>query len=118
MLYQFKTTATMKPYNNKKWWIDSGIIREITTEAATMGEALKQYQKAVHDNYFIDISDNAIKMKSPIYRDTKTGEAVQVGFVITASTDFDNDRQGWVKQFIDLWVNINIIINPFKSGGE
>ena len=56
MLYQFKTSATMKPYNNKKWWIDSGIIREITTEAATMGEALKQYQKAVHDNYYIDIS--------------------------------------------------------------
>lgn len=115
MLYQFKTTATMKPYNNKKWWIDSGIIREITTEAATMGEALKQYQKAVYDNYDIDISDNAIKTKCPMYRDAKSGETVQVGFVLTASTDFDDDRRGWIKQFIDLWVEVHIISNPFKG---
>lgn len=115
MLYQFKTSATMKPYNNKKWWIDSGIIREITTEAATMGEALKQYQKAVHDNYYIDISDNAIKTKCPMYRDTKSGEAVQVGFVLTASTNFDNDHCGWVKQYIDLWVTVQTVQNPFEE---
>lgn len=36
MIYQFKTTATMKPYNNKKWWIDDGIIREITVNADTI----------------------------------------------------------------------------------
>lgn len=73
MLYQFKTAATMKPYNNKKWWIDSGIIREVTTEAATMGEALKKYQEAVKEQYYIDISDNAIKNKCPMYRDTNSG---------------------------------------------
>lgn len=115
MLYQFKTSATMKPYNNKKWWIDSGIIREITIEAATMGEALKLYQKAVHDNYYIDISDNALKTKCPMYRDTKSGEAVQVGFVLTASTDFDNDHCGWVKQYIDLWVTVQTVQNPFEE---
>lgn len=115
MLYQFKTTATMKPYNNKKWWIDSGIVREITIEADTITAAVKEYQKEVHDRFYIDISDNAIKTKAPMYRDTKTGEPVQVGFVITASTDFDNDRRGWVKQFIDLWVDVNIISNPFEG---
>lgn len=115
MLYQFKTAATMKPYNNKKWWIDSGIIREVTTEAATMGEALKKYQEAVKEQYYIDISDNAIKNKCPMYRDTKTGEAVQVGFVLTASTDFDNDRRGWVKQYIDLWVTVQTVANPFQE---
>ena len=47
MLYQFKTTATMKPYNNKKWWIDSGIVREITIEADTIAAAVKEYQKEV-----------------------------------------------------------------------
>ena len=76
---------------------------------------VKEYQKEVHDRFYIDISDNAIKTKSPMYRDTKTGEPVQIGFVITASTDFDNDRRGWVKQFIDLWVNINVIFNPFEE---
>lgn len=115
MLYQFKTTATMKPYNNKKWWIDSGIVREITTEADTITAAVKEYQKKVQDHFCIYISDNAIKTKSPMYRDTKTGEPVQIGFVITASTDFDNDRRGWVKQFIDLWVTVNVIFNPFEE---
>lgn len=112
MLYQFKTTATMKPYNNKKWWIDSDIVKEITIEADTIAAAVKEYQKEVHDRFYIDISDNAIKTKSPMYRDTKTGEPVQVGFVITASTEFDNDRRVLIKQFIDLWVDINIISNP------
>lgn len=115
MLYQFKTSATMKPYNNKKWWIDSGIIREITTEAATMGEALQQYREAVKDKYYIDISDNAIKNKNAMYQDTKSGEAVQVGFVITASTEFDNDRREWVKQYIDLWVTVCTVPNPFQG---
>lgn len=114
MLYQFKTTATMKPYNYKKWWIDSNIVREITVEADTITAAVKEYQKEVHDRFYIDISDNAIKTKSPMYIDTKTGEPVEVGFVITASADFDNNHLGWVKQFIDLWVEVNIISNPFE----
>ena len=42
MLYQFKTTATMKPYNNEKWWIDSGIIRDITHE-----QTAKQFCEAL-----------------------------------------------------------------------
>ena len=29
MKYIFKTNATMKEYNNQKWWIDSNIVREI-----------------------------------------------------------------------------------------
>ena len=115
MLYQFKTTATMKPYNNNKWYIDSGIVREITIEADTITAAVKEYLKEVHDRFYIDISDNAIKTKSTMYKDTKTGEPEQEGFVITASTEFDNDRRGWVKQFIDLWVDINIISNPFEG---
>ena len=114
MLYQFKTTATMKPYNYKKWWIDSNIVREITVEADTITAAVKEYQKEVRDRFYIDISDNAIKTKSPMYIDTKTGEPVEVGYVITASADFDNNHRGWIKQFIDLWVEVNIISNPFE----
>ena len=113
MLYQFKTTATMKPYNNKKWWIASDIVGEITVQADTIAAAVKKYQKEVRDRFYIDISNNAIKIKAPMYRDTKTGDPVQVGFVITASTDFDNNHRGWVKQFIDLWVDVNIISNAF-----
>lgn len=82
--YIFKTTATMKPHNNKKWWIDSGIVREIHITA-----------------------ENAIKNKSEMYIDTATGESKQVGYVITGKTDFeDRDNYKWSTQYIDLWVTI------------
>lgn len=114
MKFQFKTSATMKTYNNKKWWIDPGIVRDITIKADTLTAAIKGYQNKVSEQYYINISDNAIKTKSPMYIDTKTGEVVQVGFVITASTDFENDQKGWTKQFIELWVNVDVVENPFE----
>ena len=39
--YLFKTTATMKECNNKKWWIDSDVVREIEIEAENVNTALK-----------------------------------------------------------------------------
>jgi hypothetical protein len=113
--YQFKTTATMKPYNNKKWWIDSGYIHEIIIEAENIENALQQYREIVRDNYGAIISDNGIKNKQPLYRDLSNGDALQVGFVITAKTDFNNDYRGWVTQYINLWVSISLIQNAFME---
>lgn len=115
MLFQFETCATMKPYNAKKWWIDSGIIRKITIKADNIAAALEQYRETVKNNYYIYISKSALNDKSPMYCDNANGETLQCGYVITASTDFDNDRRGWVKQYIDLWVNISVIVNPFEE---
>jgi len=42
--YIFETTATMKEYNNKKWWIDSGIVPRFTIAAANAREALELYR--------------------------------------------------------------------------
>lgn len=112
--YLFETTATMKPYNRRKWWIDSGIIRPLIIQAETMEKALEQYQKQVQEQYYITVSNNALTHKEPIYRDTPNGDAVQVGWILTASTDFDNDHKGWVKQYIDLWVHIQAVQNPFE----
>ena len=103
----FKTTATMKEYNNKKWWIDSDIVREIRIAAENVREALKQYREIVSEKFYIEISDNAIKCKSPMYIDTASGECKQVGYVITGKTDFeDRDNYKWSSQYIDLWVTI------------
>lgn len=103
----FKTTVTMKEYNNKKWWIDSGIVREIRIAAENVREALKQYREIVSEKFYIEISDNAIKCKSPMYIDTASGECKQVGYVITGKTDFeDRDNYKWSSQYIDLWVTI------------
>ena len=43
MTYIFKTATTMKPYNNKNWWIDSNIISEKRIEADSVKEALSLY---------------------------------------------------------------------------
>ncbi len=109
--YIFKTNATMKEYNNKKWWIDKNIITEKHIEAENITEALKIYQKAVEDKHYISISDNALKNKNAMYIYTENGSK-QVGYVITAKTDFQDGRSGkWITQYIDLWVDILTVID-------
>lgn len=104
--YIFRTTATMKPYNNKKWWIDSGIVTEKRIEAETVTDALEQWRELVQDRHYITISDSAIKNKSEMYTNTDAG-AVQTGYVITGKAEFeDSTRRKWVEQYIDLWVEI------------
>ena len=109
--YIFKTTTTMKDYNRGKWWIDSGIVREIQVKAENVKQALKKYRTIVKEKHYITISDNAIKNKSGMYVDTATGEIKQVGYVITGKTDFQDDFYKWSAQFIDLWVEIITVID-------
>lgn len=42
MKYLFETTIAMKEYNNKKYWIDPNIIRDITIESENITEGLKK----------------------------------------------------------------------------
>ena len=107
----FKTTATMKEYNARKWWIDSGVVREIQVEADNLKSALQLYREAVKETAYIEISDNAIKNKSAMYVDSKAGEAVQVGYVITGKTDFQKNSGEWSTQYIDLWVTVLTVVN-------
>lgn len=110
MKFLFKTTVTMKEYNCKKWWIDGDCVPELHVEAETLKEALQKYVEHVDKKACIEISKTALKEKSPMYIDRKNGEALQVGYVITGSTDFDKGNyQGWSKQYVDLWVTIYAI---------
>lgn len=77
--YQFITGATMKTYNNKKWWIDPDIVRPLTVEAENIIEALKKYQTTLKEKYYIEISNNALKTANPMYIDDKNGNAIQRG---------------------------------------
>ena len=43
MNYIFKTTATMKEYNNKKWYIDSGIVSDMRIDADSVVYARKKH---------------------------------------------------------------------------
>ena len=105
MLYTFDTATTMKPYNNKKWYICDDIVRRKTIVAKNLFEALKKYQDAVMNKDHITISDTALKRKNPMFIDTVEGTQ-QVGYVITGAMDFDDNGRGWVKQYIELWVTI------------
>ena len=110
--YIIKTTATMKEYNNKKWWIDSGIVHEIRVDAENVKQALKKYQEVVMERDYIEISENALRCKKPMYIGTPSGEAKQVGYVITGKTEFE-DRENYrcSTQYIDLWVTIITVID-------
>ena len=110
MLFIFKTSATMKPHNNKKYWISSDIIREKQIEAVDLNNAIKAYAEWVDNENYITISKNAIKKRRPMYRHMKDGSEKQIGFVFTAQSEFNDDYKRLVKQYIDLWVEIITVV--------
>ena len=115
MIYRFETSATMKEYNRKNWWIDSGILRPVEIEAGSLSEALKNFQEYAQEEAYITISNNALKNKNPMYKDTAHG-AQQCGYVITGKCDFKDDtRRAWIAQYIDLWITIKIVKSPFEE---
>lgn len=112
--YLFKTETTMKEYNRSKYWIDRDYIaKDIYIKADNVDSALCQYVEQINNDYGDIISKNAVKTRQAMYIDTKEGETKQVGYVLTASIDFDNDHYKWTKQFVDLWITINRIEEAF-----
>lgn len=112
MNYIFKTTATMKEYNHKKWYIDANIISDMRINADSVENALEIYRERVKEKNYIDISKNAIKNKSEMFVDLSDGGVKQVGYVITGKTEFDKgDYIGYSTQYIDLWVTILTVVD-------
>ena len=112
MNYIFKTTATMKEYNNKKWYIDGGIVSDMRINADSVENALEIYWERVEEKHYINISKNAIKNKSEMFVDLSNGGVKQVGYVITGKTEFDKgDYTGYSTQYIDLWVTILTVVD-------
>lgn len=112
MNYIFKTTATMKEYNNKKWYIDGGIVSDMRINADSVENALEIYRERVEEKHYINISENAIKNKSEMFADLSDGSVKQVGYVITGKTEFDRgDYTGYSTQYIDLWVTILTVVD-------
>lgn len=112
MNYIFKTTATMKEYNNKKWYIDGGIVSDMRINADSVENALEIYREQVEEKHYINISKNAIKNKSEMFADLLDGSVKQVGYVITGKTEFDRgDYSGYSTQYIDLWVTILTVVD-------
>lgn len=108
--YIFKTTTTMKKYNNKKWYIDSDVIPEFQIKTTSINEALLKYKEFVYKEGIINISDNALKTKQKMYVDTIDGSK-QVGYVITGQTEILCKNYKWSKQYIDLWVRIFTVVD-------
>ena len=107
--YMFRTTATMKPYNRRNWFITPDIIRTKYIDAASLAEALREYAEDVSAHDYITVSPNALRTKSPMYIDTASGTPRQVGYVITGKTEMQREDGSWSTQYIDLWVSVDII---------
>lgn len=118
MDYIFKTTTTMKEYNNKNWWIDGDFISDMRITADNVENAIAIYRNRVDEKYCVNISRNAIKNKSDMFVDTPDGGVKQVGYVITGKTEFDKgDYTGYSTQYIDLWVTIITVVDTVFLGG-
>lgn len=112
MNYIFKTTATMKEYNNKKWYIDGGIVSDMRINADSVENALEIYRERVEEKHYITIFKNAIKNKSEMFADLSDGSVKQVGYVITGKTEFDRgDYSGYSTQYINLWITILTVVD-------
>ena len=91
----------MKEYNNKKWYIDGGIVSDMRINADSVENALEIYRERVEEKHYITISKNAIKNKSEMFVDLSDGSVKQVGYVITGKTEFDRgDYSGYSTQCI------------------
>lgn len=107
--YCFDTKVTMKPYNANRFWINRDYVGYSEITADNLSEALSKWVEKCED-CCVTISKNAMKNKEPMYIDTKDGESVQVGYVITGQTEIaDYDSRRYTKQYIDLWVTIKEI---------
>ena len=106
--YMFRTTATMKPYNSRQWYITPDIIKTKYIDAESLAEALNEYAWSVSSHDYIDISANAIRTRQPMYIDMPEGPK-QVGYVITGKTEMQRDDGTWTTQYIDLWISVDII---------
>ena len=110
--YLFKTMTTLKEYNCQKYWIDRGYIPHMTIQAENLKAAIAEYRSRCKNDYYVSISDNAIKNKEAMYIDLKSGESKQIGYVITGKTAFENNGR-WTDQFIELWTEIKELKEVF-----
>lgn len=117
--YIFNTTTTMKEYNYKQWWIDRNIIPDMRITAENLNAAIEQWRETAREKHYIEISNNAIRHKSNMYVDTRSGETKQVGYVITGKTDLETSDCKWVQQYVDLWVEIVTVTDTnFEEEGK
>lgn len=114
--YLFSTYTCVKPYLDKKYWVDGDIIRDRYINADTVEDALIEFKDKAAKEDGIIISKNAMKRKNKMYRDYN-GTSAQTGFVITGKTEiYDRDYNiNGVNVYLDLWVKIEKVTNPFDG---
>lgn len=114
--YQFKLNSQCETKGYFDYTLEKTIIE---VEAENEKEALKELCEILHNDYYYTITENAIKNKSPMYRDTKDGQK-QVGYVITAHSEIFNDQKyKWVKTVSSLWTEIKIFeYNDFNQNNQ
>lgn len=108
--YLFQTTVTSSDSNV---WISNPLDKVIYCE--DLESAKKWYFTKLSGDDFIQVSNNAKKNLSPMYYDDKDGNAHECGFIVKGSTEIMLNDYKWVKKYIDLWVTVSEIINPYET---
>ena len=106
--YLFRTTATMKDYNRRQYWIDAETVPEIEINAEGLPEAVEKYREAVGRQY-IEISKTAAKKPEKMYQDGADGAPVWIGYIFTGKMEMPNDAEEMRFQYIELWAKIDIL---------
>ena len=113
--YLMKTEVSVKS-NEKKWCIDSDLIKDLYIEAENLEEAFLKYKEIIEKNNYVVISNNGLKQKTPMYKDLGNNKSKQIGFVITGKTNFYDKYNKEVQKYIDLWVEVlEVSIPNFNS---
>lgn len=63
--YIFRTNATMKPHNNKNWWISSDVVTEKRISAENVNAAVKEWAAQVEEKHYITISPQCHQEQIP-----------------------------------------------------
>ena len=97
----------MKPYNEKKYFIMSHMVKDIEIESEIpfdIDYAIKEYANTLSNDYGISISKNAIKNKEPYY----DCDGHFLGYWLTGKTGFEDRHTNtpYTEQYIDICVRI------------
>lgn len=105
-------TFSVEPTDNSWWCTYQNQIVKLSAE--DLKTAKESFLNQLNDRYGFDVSKSAASKPKKMYRDSATGEPVQIGLVYKGSTEVDFDCV-WKKRYANIWVEIQETTNPFEN---
>ena len=110
--FLFKPSTIVKGKAAKKWWIDNDIIPITEIKAENLPQAMKSFKEHAEKNC-VNFSQHAMEHKAAMYVDDENGNPKQIGYVLTGSTDFYDERDRAHKGYVEVWTTIKEVRSAF-----